>query len=206
MKQVEADVGPEVKLHSFLTSDLGAHLPLHISLSRPITFTTADKDEFLESIRVAIQAGGTGPFTVKPRGLAWWRSPDSERSFLILRVSSTVGRPNAAVMPNPELSGLLTRCNGVVKRFGQPALYQQSSKDPVGNAFHVSIAWTLDRPDEEACLRAIESFGKKEFREARAWDIDVAGVKVKIGNVVSHISLAGQGRDGSSSKESLFSQ
>jgi U6 snRNA phosphodiesterase len=50
-----------VDIHSFMTSDLGAPLPLHISLSRPIGFLTDQKDAFVASLDHAIKASGIRP-------------------------------------------------------------------------------------------------------------------------------------------------
>jgi hypothetical protein len=49
------------KMGSLLISDLGAPLPLHISLSRPIGFTTDQKDLFLASLLEGIAASGIRP-------------------------------------------------------------------------------------------------------------------------------------------------
>lgn len=193
LTQLIAEVGKgmdgDITLHSFLDSDLGASLPLHISLSRPITLTTKVKDDFLERIAGSLKGTGLGPFTVSPKGLAWYRSPDSERAFLILRVIST-STPNDQVAPNPELMALLNRCNTVVTSFQQPALYQRTQKEPVGTAFHISIAWTFDLPaDDEVSLKALYLFRQKKYAVMREWEVEVAGVKAKIGNVVNHIPL-----------------
>jgi len=51
-------MGEEGEIHSFLTSDLGAPLPLHISLSRPIGFATEQKDSFVDSLQSAIKTSG----------------------------------------------------------------------------------------------------------------------------------------------------
>lgn len=64
------DVAP--KIHSFLTSDLGVPLPLHISLSRPIGFATDQKDEFSAALVRAINSSGIRPcgplpFNITPR-------------------------------------------------------------------------------------------------------------------------------------------
>ena len=50
-----------VKIHSFLTSDLGVPLPLHISLSRPIVFATQQKEDFVTSLDRAIKGSGIRP-------------------------------------------------------------------------------------------------------------------------------------------------
>jgi hypothetical protein len=61
---LEANLLPEnvnVKIYSFLTSDLGAPLPLHISLSRPIGFATEHKEDFVTSLDRAIKRSGIRP-------------------------------------------------------------------------------------------------------------------------------------------------
>ena len=49
-------------IHSFLSSDLGAPLPLHISLSRPVTFPTQDKDKFVELLEQLVHTSGIRPY------------------------------------------------------------------------------------------------------------------------------------------------
>ncbi|KAK0391691.1 hypothetical protein NLU13_1190 [Sarocladium strictum] len=189
MADVIAETDKEIKLHSLLSSDLGTAQPLHISLSRPISLSTCDKDEFLDQIATKLRATSLDSFTVKPRGLAWYRSPDSDRAFLILRVTSN-STHDERIAPNPELMTLLNRCNTVVTGFKQPALYQRTRKEPVGTAFHVSIGWAMDLPaDEQTSLKALYVFRGKRFASLRDWLIEVNGVKAKIGNMVHHIPL-----------------
>lgn len=195
---VEAKLGEKVKLHNFLTSDLGSPLPLHISLSRPITLSTAEKDDFLDKITNTVQSSHTGVFGVSPSQLIWYKSPDSDRTFLVLQVTSKSSCDAEA--PNPELARLLTRCNSVVTSFDQPALYQQNQKGSVGSAFHVSIGWTFDAPDAEAIEETVNLFGQSKFKALSLWKIEVSGVKAKIGNVVSHLALGELRRDSQSGR------
>jgi len=188
---VEKELNGEVKLHKFITSELGAPLPLHISLSRPVALQTSDKDAFLTRITDSLSEGGVKPFNVVPRGLAWYKSPDSDRTFLILRVSSHNASTNDMTSPNPELMALLKMCNSVVSMFKQPVLYQASEDEAVGTAFHVSVAWCFGLPMEETSLRSLKVLKTKEFADVRTWDIDVSSVKVKVGNVVKHVGLSG---------------
>lgn len=80
---------------SFLTSDLGSPLPLHISLSRPIVLRTEERDAFLEQITDALRgwhpsgSNSKRSFDLGVHELSWHRSPDSDRSFLVLRVRSS---------------------------------------------------------------------------------------------------------------------
>jgi U6 snRNA phosphodiesterase len=194
MAAINAEIGSDVKLKNFLTSDLGAPTPLHISLSRPLSLSTADKDEFLDRVTTAIQASTVSSFNVTPKSLAWYKSPDSDRLFLIIRVA-TAGHTSST---NPELVTLLNRCNGVASLFGQPQLYANRNVDgqQVGAAFHVSIAWTFDIPGEAASLRSLSVFRQADFKAVSEWRIEVRAVKVKIGNMVHHIPLGAGSRVG----------
>ncbi|KAH6884550.1 hypothetical protein B0T10DRAFT_132214 [Thelonectria olida] len=187
----------EVELHNFLISDLGAPLPLHISLSRPLSLPTHDKDTFLEKITHTLRASTVHAFTVRPQALFWFRSPDSNRTFLVLRVGSNLEDEKNL---NPELLGLLTRCNEIAKAFSLPALYQKGQTELVGNAFHISIGWTFDHPSDSTSMETLKLLNQAKFEPIRAWEIDVAGVKAKIGNVVNHIALDRLGRGGAESR------
>ena len=155
--------------HSFLTSDLGAPLPLHISLSRPFVLPTAAKAGFLAGLTAAVASSGVAPFDVSLAGLDWFCSPDSARAFLVLRAVVQDGSAcNAGTeaqtqtpVKNKPLVALLQRCNEQVTAAGQPALYatkgdgahdaaaddNDDNDDDDGSraasAFHVSVAWTL---------------------------------------------------------------
>ncbi|KAK1828551.1 U6 snRNA phosphodiesterase Usb1 [Podospora conica] len=184
-----------VELHSFLTSDLGAPLPLHVSLSRSLSLTTGEKDGFLREVVDAVSGGtgtGTGTVELEGDGVEWHRTEESGRSFLVLRVRE-VGRPAAGGNPNPVLTGLLRRCNAVAEGHGQPGLYEWAfgeGEEAVGRAFHVSVAWSFAEPTGEVRRVTEEVFGGARGTEVR---IGVDGVKVKIGNVVTHVPLRARG-------------
>ncbi|KAM0297279.1 hypothetical protein ACHAPM_009812 [Fusarium culmorum] len=196
---IEEHVPSETKLFNFLTSELGSPLPLHISLSRPLSLTTSAKGEFLDKITESFNSSGIAPFAVKPQSLAWFRSPDSDRTFLILRVASG---PDTKPL-NPELTSLLLRSNSVAAQFGLPSLYARSPDEPVGGAFHVSIGWTFHLPGDELSLKTLRVFKQSKFDDIRKWEISVPGVKVKIGNVVNHIALK-TGRSGAPKSTSFL--
>lgn len=173
-----------------MTSDLGTPLPLHISLSRPISLTTSDKDRFLDQISSTINSSNVHQFSVSPKRLIWFKSPDSNRTFLVLQVASSLASESAAALSNPELMRLLETCNKTVESFGQPVLYQGPGKDAADEAFHISIGWALDLQVDEESNKALEVFDNAEFQPLKSWKIQVPGVKVKIGNVVSHLPLS----------------
>lgn len=214
-----------------MTSDLGAPLPLHISLSRPLALATAVKDGFLDQLRHRLRRGGgrpVAPFPLRPRGLEWHRTAESARSFLVLRVARAAGSPDRepeeeeeeeAAPPNAELTDLLRRCNDLARAFQQPALYafaaaadgssrvsgpgdepqpnsQPETRAPVGDAFHISIAWTFAQPTPELLEATQEAFtsGPEPLCERiGAIRIPVDGVKAKIGNTVTHVPLPERG-------------
>jgi U6 snRNA phosphodiesterase len=192
-------------LTSFLTSELGAPLPLHVSLSRPFVLQTHDKDVFLDRLIRNIARCSVPAFALACYDLAWHRSPDSERSFLVLRVRGMSGN-------NDELSALLRTCNHLVASYGQPELYASTVSDDVGSgrasdAFHVSLAWSFTTPTAELVQTTADVLARPEFHEAvlSHISIPVDGVKVKIGNAVTHVALPEtRGRSGIGAGEGLF--
>jgi U6 snRNA phosphodiesterase len=220
LEAVQSILGKTFQLNGFLISDLGSPLPLHISLSRPIVLTSTEKDQFLAKITNSLATSAIAPFALRPHGLAWYKSPDSDRTFLVLKVSSAVDRAKSStasgadgesdsdvgdshdtgkrllVPRNKALAALLTRCNSVVTSFGQPALYQRDANELVEEAFHVSIAWGFALPSEELCLKTSALLESPSFRRVRKWDLSVSSVKAKIGNVVTHIALPTRGTNG----------
>lgn len=57
----EKEKEKEMKIHTLLYSDLGAQLPLHISLSRPVVLVTEQRQPFSELFRDAILDSGVNP-------------------------------------------------------------------------------------------------------------------------------------------------
>lgn len=209
----------------FLSSDVGVPLPLHVSLSRPFVLGTEERDDFLPDVRDKIERSRIGEFGLGVAGVEWHRTEESGRSFLVLRVRScgggarteAGGRTEAgeedegededgSTNLNPELTVFLTRCNTVVEKFGQPKLYEWADGSRVGDAFHISIAWSFAEPDEELRGKTAEVFADPEFAEAmKGIEIRVDGIKAKIGNVVNHIPLRGVGkRDDGNRSRGLF--
>ncbi|KAL2125129.1 hypothetical protein VTJ04DRAFT_1494 [Mycothermus thermophilus] len=130
--------------------------------------------------------------------------------------NSSSREKNGETNPNPELTFLLRHCNAIAARYNQPMLYDwadefsSSSSSPtskeqnansngetkrrgsVGNAFHISIAWSHSPPTPqlveatEAVFCSQDSPAAKALRRVR---VPVAAVKIKIGNVVSSLEL-----------------
>ncbi|KAF5518703.1 U6 snRNA phosphodiesterase [Colletotrichum aenigma] len=208
LTNLQAKIAPLLKsqkLQPLLTSDLNAPLPLHVSLTRPLSLTTAQKDDFLSALTSSV-SHATGAFILSPRGIGFFKSPDSDRAFLILRVADPRASSrdnNNTTGKNPQLRALLTKCNAVALRFSQQPLYQARATELVDDAFHVSIGWTFGLPPEDACLETYGMLRLPEFAEVKKWEIPVSGVKAKIGNVVTHVPLRdAQKRDGE--EDSLF--
>ncbi|KAM7224388.1 U6 snRNA phosphodiesterase Usb1 [Rhypophila decipiens] len=156
----------DVTITSFLTSDLGVPLPIHISLSRPLSLNTANKEGFLTQLVSSIKRSNIPPFDLCIRDVEWHRTEESGRSFLVLRLESSshaTSTSTATNHKNPELTELLKRCNKIAKEHGQPGLYEWASdissdderdskkmtqKTSVSNAFHISIAWSFSPPSD----------------------------------------------------------
>lgn len=191
LQTVENELGDRIDLHKFLTSELGAPLPLHISLSRPLSLSTAEKEEFRSRLAETMRSSGVHRFAVCPRDLAWYKSPDSDRTFLVVRVETASKAHETTGGANPELLQLLRRCNAVAERFKQPCLYQSTGAE---SAFHISVAWTFGLSKEDAAMKTLDLARKKHVQDARSWKIDVSAIKVKIGNVITSVDLAGKRR------------
>ncbi|KAJ8066271.1 hypothetical protein OCU04_005351 [Sclerotinia nivalis] len=198
------------EIQTFLTSDLGVPLPLHVSLSRAIGFSKDVKDSFLNSFEQAIKSAGIRLFEIGFSGLAWVPNYEKTRWFLVLRLN--IPRSNA-------LNKLLHVSNKVVEEYGQPPLYANSrasengtkiahpSKDvknfkakaqkkkenfidmvDLSEAFHISIAWTLLPPDQEL-IEATERLTANELMEVQQIQVQTKEIKAKIGNVVTNVPL-----------------
>lgn len=172
-----------------------------MSLSRPLSLTTPQKNDFLSALQSSVSSA-TGPFILSPNGVGFFKSPDSDRAFLILRVANphasrdkTTASSSSSYGKNPQLRTLLEKCNAVALRFAQQPLYGAHATELVDDAFHVSIGWTFGLPPEDTCLQTYGILRLPEFRDVRNWEIGVSSVKAKIGNVVTHIPLR-DGRDG----------
>ncbi|EZG03033.1 hypothetical protein H106_06551 [Trichophyton rubrum CBS 735.88] len=206
IKGCESTEGNGVAIHSLLYSDLGAQLPLHISLSRPVVLLTEQRESFLDLFRDYIKNSKIQPFEVSPQNLAWVSNFENTRWFLVLRLN----RP-----ANNGLNQLLRLSNSSLACFGQPPLYespggtqkrkhgrqaghQRNPSSSTGSidadytsCFHISIAWALEEPsdDEKERLTSIEL-------PARDLIIKFNNVKVKVGNQIHGEALLTSIADG----------
>ncbi|KAJ5780781.1 hypothetical protein N7457_005941 [Penicillium paradoxum] len=186
-------------VHSLLHSDLGAQLPLHISLSRPVVLRTEQRAAFTESLQEAIQDSHVQSFDVRPNRLYWSSNYEKTRWFLVLGVQ----KPS-----HDGLNRLLKLSNDTLARFGQPPLYskpqvqgQQTSASlhresidrnsslPVedfSGCFHISLGWSLMGPSPKEC----ERIAGIDLRALEGLHVKFDSVKAKIGNHVASIPLA----------------
>lgn len=192
------DTALNLKLHSLLRSDLGVRLPLHTSLSSPLTLTAETKDAFEQELTRAIQDAAIPAFEVSPSGIRWVSNCEKSRHFLIL----TLTKPR-----NDQLVTLLSTCNSVARRFSLPELYSNKESTTVGvhkhsgvqlgdegvinpveadDMFHVSIGWTLVEPNNDTC-----KFDKDMYLKLMDISLPFEAVLVKIGNNVSTVALQG---------------
>ncbi|KAJ5922842.1 hypothetical protein N7516_010545 [Penicillium verrucosum] len=181
-------------VHSLLHSDLGAQLPLHISLSRPVILRTEQRVLFTEALQKAIHDSHISSFNVQPDTLYWSSNYEKTRWFLVLGVQ----RPS-----RDGLNRLLKLSNNTLARFGQPPLYATASTkgkassvsvrdknsslsdEDFSGCFHISLAWRLSEPS----LKERERVAGVDLRALRGIEVGFDSVKAKIGNIVSSIPL-----------------
>ncbi|KAF4769220.1 hypothetical protein HAV15_008473 [Penicillium sp. str.  len=181
-------------VHSLLHSDLGAQLPLHISLSRPVILRTEQRVLFTEALQKAIHDSHVLSFDVQPDTLYWSSNYEKTRWFLVLGVQ----RPS-----HDGLNRLLKLSNDTLARFGQPPLYATAltqgkqtsvslrgkssslSGEDFSGCFHISLAWSLSEPS----LKERERVAGVDLRALHEMRVGFDSVKAKIGNIVSSIPL-----------------
>jgi hypothetical protein len=147
-------------------------------------------------------------FDVTISSLDWVPNFEKTRWFLVLRVQA----------PGTDgLNKLLHVTNRVVQEHGQPPLYikaagEKSTYEPlesvrssstpirgepsadwdgmqdVSDAFHISIAWTLEPPSNNM-LDATKSVALNQFDSVRRVLIRVEEIKAKVGNTITSVRL-----------------
>jgi len=195
-KQLGAGSISNANVQSSLRSDLGVRLPLHISMSSPLTLATNTKDDFKQDLLNAILNGSIHAFEVQASSIRWVSNFDRTRYFLIMSLT----KPD-----DDQLWKLLATCNNVARRYGCPELYTKKGSSDVGvekqhhtqlqdeevivtpdvdDKFHVSIAWTLAKPDGNTCI-----LGEELHHKLTSIKLSFDDVCIKIGNIVSTIRL-----------------
>lgn len=184
-----ADVNGQV--HSLLHSELGAQLPLHVSLSAPLVLKSDQKSDFEEVLEKNIKRSGVVEIESFLRGLRWERNFDGTRWFLVLRISKPLC---------DGFNRLLDCCNECADRFDLPLLYDKKVENPtdvIGNlsgqemtpdltdAFHISIAWQLTDP----LLKQKMVLAHPDVMKLSQFHLHFELVKLKMGNFVKDIQL-----------------
>lgn len=182
------------RVHSLLQNDLGVQLPLHVSLSRPLSLKTQQKDRFLTGLEAATASSGVREFSLRPANLIWHPNEDGTRWFLVLKLERTAGN---------QLPTLLKTCNRLAKDFGQPLLYEEdggTSSETEGteenlqdyDGFHVSIAWSLHPPTSQSLETSIglqQTLSTDVRKRVGETNITFSEVKIRIGQDVSAVIL-----------------
>lgn len=179
-----------------LQSELGAPVPLHVSLSRTLQVKTEDRESFLGTLDVALRRAAVQAFRFAFRGLKWVPNYQRNRWFLVLGIERPV---------HDELNRLLSACNEAAQKSGFPALYAGGKGDgpmeinsptassPDGREsidrsenFHVSIAWNLEEPDHQ-WIELVQGLHVDSLVRSPQASFDV--VKARVGNVVHNFDL-----------------
>ena len=197
----------QARINSSLRSDLGVRLPLHVSLSSPLILTTSTKDAFMSDLTAAIHKSRVSSFSPSSSKVKWVSNFDGSRHFLIVTLNRPEGDGLAELLKVcnqvakefglPELyagstdQGLnvgvaTTQGDG---RRNEPAeeilVLAKDDKTDDHEKFHVSIAWSLDKPSD---LR--ESAGDDEWKKKLAeLKISISQVSLKMGNKITTIPL-----------------
>jgi U6 snRNA phosphodiesterase len=155
---------------------------------------------------------------LKLADLYWVSNLEKTRWFLALQLQRPEG---------DELNRLLAACNSTVADYSQPPLYASprsaSQQSPKGNgrvrklghskmsappkneeildfsiSFHISIGWALEWPSSYVLDTTRALINDEVFELLQQAPVKVDALKVKVGNVVTSISLAPKVADGKS--------
>lgn len=209
-KRRGSDHDTKPNLRSLITSELGAPLPLHISLSASLSLTTDNKDGFLDKLTTSLaNVHGLHDFEVKLTHLLWAPNYDRTRWFLVVGVERPAG---------DELNLLLKCCNRTCEQAGLPTLYQSfhekggpgrssaaaaplrqgkanptEALDEYSDMFHFSLGWSLEEPVNKTLdLNDLEGGTADDLKSIR---VRFDSVKVKIGNTITSVPLRGTLQD-----------
>ncbi|MCJ1284948.1 poly(U)-specific 3'-to-5' RNA exonuclease [Xylographa opegraphella] len=194
------------KLQSLLQSDLGAELPLHISLSRSLMLSTNERQPFLDTFKHFLDMSTVRPFEVGVSGVHWGTNYEKIRSFLVLQLvrpdqnalntllwasnetAKAFDKPTIYVKPRMESAEARQRGRGIRGRYTVSRVNDIQDCTP---CFHVSIAWSHGSVsnDVSAGIRS------KYFPDVKELSISVKAVKVKIGNTVTSLPFSANAID-----------
>ncbi|KAF1360461.1 hypothetical protein EJ07DRAFT_165115 [Lizonia empirigonia] len=179
-----------------LQSELGAPLPLHVSLSRTLQIKTEDREAFLENLKGSLRRAAVQAFHLDFLGLKWVPNFERNRWFLVLGIKKPT---------HDELNRLLSACNNAAQKSGHPALYSggrgdgpmetnsptagpqvRHDKPDRSENFHISIAWNLTEPDPE-WVSLVQRIDVTRYVCSPRATFDV--VKTRVGNVVHNFDL-----------------
>ncbi|KAF9699506.1 hypothetical protein EKO04_002274 [Ascochyta lentis] len=179
-----------------LQSELGAPLPLHVSLSRTLQIKTNDRELFLETLNNSLRRAAVQAFHFEFRSLKWVPNFERNRWFLVLGIKKPA---------RDELNKLLRTCNEAAQKSGHPALYSGGKGDgPMeinsptagwqvkhdetdrSENFHISIAWNLTEPDPDL-VTLVQSIDVGRYIRSPQASFEV--VKARVGNVVHNFDL-----------------
>ncbi|KAF3001313.1 poly(U)-specific 3'-to-5' RNA exonuclease [Curvularia kusanoi] len=179
-----------------LQSELGAPLPLHVSLSRTLQIKTDDRESFLEVLNGSLRRAAVQTFNFEFGRLKWVPNYQRNRWFLVLGIEKPA---------HDELNRLLCACNEAAQKSGHPALYSGTKGDgPMetnsprarpanmpdsadrSENFHVSIAWNLTEPASE-WVSLVHSIDVDKYIHSPQASFDV--VKARVGNTVHNFDL-----------------
>ncbi|MCJ1404897.1 poly(U)-specific 3'-to-5' RNA exonuclease [Xylographa trunciseda] len=195
------------KLQSLLQSELGAELPLHISLSRSLMLSADERQPFVDTFKRFLDKSTTRPFDVQVSGLQWVANYEKTRCFLVLQLArpaentlnallwasneSAKAFSKPTIYIKPEIEAAEVRQRGRGMRGSQPdgrsrAVNRINGTPDCTSCFHISIAWshTMLSNDIRAGISSTYSADIKEL------PISVKAVKVKIGNTVTSLLLS----------------
>ena len=128
----------DVKVESLLESELGAPLPLHISLSRSLTLTLSNKASFLAQVQSAVAAGPPAPSRPSPSGQSHahgsltTRKPAGSSSSRLLgrKVTSSTTCFSSATKLGRDMINLVCTTLRILKLRRRLLNYEMSSIDP----------------------------------------------------------------------------
>lgn len=186
-----------------LQSELGAPLPLHVSLSRTLQIKTEDREAFLETLRSSLRRSAVCSFNFEFWCLKWVPNFERNRWFLVLSIK----RPD-----RDELNNLLHACNEAAQSSGHAGLYTGAEGDgpmedhdsndglkrrkvdknehcrlDFSKYFHVTIAWNLTEPDAE-WTTLVQQLDTTTFIQSPEAAFDT--VKIRIGSAVHNVALS----------------